>query len=219
MQASRRRETRRSCLSFRDAPTGRRVAPPDDRLRIADKASGHPAIGHKKEINKATWRKPRGIRCHHRPCCLRSEDTLLSHLIVRRIKLVARPIVILFFGEAEVAWSRVCSFTDPSACQTVFQTADVELFPTAKGIFHAEVTQIGINRVLIHRARISLPGVNTVALKHGRKSIGFLTEPNSAPLWHCDFEVLPGDIVVNRCDVAHQRSGANFCYGDVTSER
>ena len=80
-----------------------------------------------------------------------------------------------------MATSRVCSFTDPSACQSVFQTADVELFPTAKGSFHAEVTQIGINRVLIHRLRISLPEVNTVALKHGRKSIGFLTEENSAP--------------------------------------
>jgi AraC-like DNA-binding protein len=112
-----------------------------------------------------------------------------------------------------VAWSRVCSFTDPSACQTAFQTADVELIPTAKGSFHAEVTQIGINRLLIHRVRISLPEVNTVALKHGRKSIGFLTEPNSAPLGHCGFEVLPGDIVVNRSDVAHQRSGANFHYG------
>jgi hypothetical protein len=76
-------------------PTGRRVAPPDDRLRtqarnpsgrrlklwrevkaknpksgrkmsdaifIANKASGHLAIGDKKEMDKATWRKPRGIR-------------------------------------------------------------------------------------------------------------------------------------------------------------
>ena len=74
---------------------GRRVAPPDDRLRtqarnpsgrrlklwrevkaknpksgrkmsdaifIANKASGHVAIGDKKEMDKATWRKPRGIR-------------------------------------------------------------------------------------------------------------------------------------------------------------
>ena len=74
---------------------GRRVAPPDDRLRtqarnpsgrrlklwrevkaknpksgrkisdaifIANRASGHLAIGDKKEIDKATWRKPRGIR-------------------------------------------------------------------------------------------------------------------------------------------------------------
>jgi AraC-like DNA-binding protein len=112
-----------------------------------------------------------------------------------------------------VAWSKVCSFADPLACQAVFQTADVELFPTAKGSFHAEVTQIGINRLLLHRVRISLPEVNTVALRHGRKSIGFLSEPNSAPLRHCGFEVLPGDIVVNRSDVAHQQSGANFHYG------
>jgi AraC-like DNA-binding protein len=112
-----------------------------------------------------------------------------------------------------VASSRVCSFTDPSACQAVFQTADVELFPTARGSFHAEVTQIGINSLLIHRVGISLPEVNTIALKHGRKSIGFLTESNSAPLRHCGFEVLPGDIVVNRSDVTYQRSGANFHYG------
>jgi AraC-like DNA-binding protein len=117
---------------------------------------------------------------------------------------------------AEVATSRVCSFTDPSACQSVFQTADVELFPTAKGSFHAEVTQIGINNLLIHRVCISLPEVNTVALKHGRKSIGFLTESNSAPLRHCGFEVLPGDIVVNRPDVAYQRSGANLHYGAIS---
>jgi AraC-like DNA-binding protein len=118
-----------------------------------------------------------------------------------------------FWRRTEVVLSRVSSFTDPLACQTAFQTADVELFPTAKGSFHAEVTQVGINRLLIHRVRISLPEVNTVALKRGRKSIGFLAEPNSAPLRHCGFEVLPGDIVVNRSDVAHQRSGANFYYG------
>jgi 8-oxo-dGTP diphosphatase len=81
---------RRSCLSFRDAPTGRRAAPPDDRLRTQARnplgrrlklwrgqgkepqistedercyiASGHLAIGDKKEMDKATWRKPRGIR-------------------------------------------------------------------------------------------------------------------------------------------------------------
>lgn len=112
-----------------------------------------------------------------------------------------------------MAWSRVSSFTDPSACQTFFQTADVELLPTTKGSFHAEVAQISINRLLIHRVRISLPEVNIVALKHGRKSIGFLTEPSSAPLRHCGFEVMPGEIVVNRSDVAHQRSAANFHYG------
>jgi hypothetical protein len=137
---------------------------------------------------------------------LRSEESLPSCLLPDQI-------VVFVLGRTEVAWSRVSSFTDPSVCQTIFQTADVELIPTTKGRFHAEVTQIGINKLLIHRVRISLPQVNTVAVKRGRKSIGFLTETNSAPLRHCGFDVLPGDIVVNRSDVAHQRSGANFQYG------
>jgi hypothetical protein len=33
-----------------------------DAIFIANKASGHLAIGDKKEMDKATWRKPRGIR-------------------------------------------------------------------------------------------------------------------------------------------------------------
>jgi 8-oxo-dGTP diphosphatase len=33
-----------------------------DAIFIANKASGHLTIGDKKEIDKATWRKPRGIR-------------------------------------------------------------------------------------------------------------------------------------------------------------
>jgi AraC-like DNA-binding protein len=118
-----------------------------------------------------------------------------------------------------MALSRVFSFDDPSACPAVFPSADVELFPTAKGNFHAEITQVGMDRLLIHRVRISLPEINTVAVKHGRRSIGFLTESNSAPLRHCGFEVLSGDIVVNRSDVAHQRSGANFHYGAMSLPR
>jgi 8-oxo-dGTP diphosphatase len=39
--------------------SGRKMS---DAIFIANKASGHLAIGDKKEIEKATWRKPRGIR-------------------------------------------------------------------------------------------------------------------------------------------------------------
>jgi 8-oxo-dGTP diphosphatase len=34
----------------------------NDAIFIASKASGHLAIGDKKEIDKAMWRKPRGVR-------------------------------------------------------------------------------------------------------------------------------------------------------------
>jgi 8-oxo-dGTP diphosphatase len=39
--------------------SGRKMS---DAIYIAKKASGHLAIGDKKEIDRATWRKPRGIR-------------------------------------------------------------------------------------------------------------------------------------------------------------
>jgi hypothetical protein len=115
-----------------------------------------------------------------------------------------------------VALSRVFSLDDPSACQAVFPSADVELFPTAKGNFHAEITQVGMNRIWMHRIHISLPEINTVAVKPGRRSFGFLTECNSSSLLDCGLEVRHGDIVLNRSDVVHQRSGADFHYGAVS---
>ncbi|MGY3621429.1 helix-turn-helix domain-containing protein [Bradyrhizobium sp. USDA 10063] len=115
-----------------------------------------------------------------------------------------------------MAWSRVFNFADPSACQAAIRSAHLELIPTTKGRFHAEVTQIGMNRLLVHRFGVSLPQVNTVAVKPGRISIGFLTEANLSPFLHCGLEVLPGDIVVNRFDVVHQRSDANLHYGTMS---
>jgi AraC-like DNA-binding protein len=102
------------------------------------------------------------------------------------------------------------------ACQAVIWSADCELFPTAIGRFRAELTQIGMNTLWMHRIRVSLPQVNTVAVKPGRRAIGFLIEPNSSPLQHCGLEVLPGDIIVNGFDVTHQRSDANFHYGTMS---
>ena len=36
-------------------------------------------------------------------------------------------------------WSRVVSFTDPFSYQSAFRSVEVELFPTAKGKFRAEL--------------------------------------------------------------------------------
>jgi AraC-like DNA-binding protein len=115
-----------------------------------------------------------------------------------------------------VPWSRVFRFSDPLECQAVIWSADCELFPTAKGSFRAELTQIGMNSLWMHRIRVSLPQVNTVAVKPGRRSIGFLTELNSSPFLHCGLEVSPGDIIVNRFDVVHQRSDAKLHYGTMS---
>jgi AraC-like DNA-binding protein len=115
-----------------------------------------------------------------------------------------------------VSWCRVFSFSDPLECQSVIWSADCELLPTAKGNFRAELTQVGMNSLWMHRIRVSLPQLNTVTVKHGRRAIGFLIEPNSSPLLHCGLEALPGDIIVNGFDVTHQRSDANLHYGTMS---
>src|SRR5215813_9465539 len=115
-----------------------------------------------------------------------------------------------------MALSRIFKLDDPSACEAVFPSVDVELFPIAKGNFHAEITQVGMNRLWVHRIHISLPEINTVAVNSGRTSIGFLTECNSSSLLDCGVDVRPGDIVMNRSDVVHQRSDADFRYATVS---
>jgi AraC-like DNA-binding protein len=114
-----------------------------------------------------------------------------------------------------VASSGVFSVDDPLASQAVFPSADVELVPTAKGTFHAEIVQVGLNGLWMHRIHISLPEIATVRVKPSRRSIGFLTERSSS-LLHCGQEVRPGDIIVNRSDVVHQRSDADLHYGTVS---
>ena len=48
--------------------SGRKMS---DAIFVAKKASGRLAIGDKKEIDRATWRKPRGIRLTPTSCYVR----------------------------------------------------------------------------------------------------------------------------------------------------
>src|SRR5258707_3526559 len=103
MQASRSRETRRSCLSFRDAPTGRRVAPPDDRLRTqARNPSGRrlklwrevkePQIGTEDELYSSLIKPPvifrpdLGFRSEEHTSELQSRQYLVCRLLLEKKK-------------------------------------------------------------------------------------------------------------------------------------
>ena len=114
-----------------------------------------------------------------------------------------------------MAWSRVLCFTDPLACQAAFPHTDVEILPSTRD-FRVEITQVSTNRLWLQRIRASSPTVCTTASKPGRQSIGFLTESNLSSYQHCGMEVMPGDVVVDSCDVVHRRSGADFDYGSIS---
>jgi hypothetical protein len=111
-----------------------------------------------------------------------------------------------------VAWSRVCSFTDPLACQAAFPYSDIEILPTTKD-FRVEMTQVAMSRLWLQRTHISSPTVSIATVKPGRRSIGFLTESSLSTYHHCGIEVMPGDIIDNTLEAEHRRCGPGFDYG------
>jgi AraC-like DNA-binding protein len=115
--------------------------------------------------------------------------------------------------------SRVLSFTDPFAYQSAFRSVEVELFPTAKGKFCAELTQVSMNKLWMHGAHEDLPRVYIGAVKPDRAAIGFLTRANQPAMQHCGMEVLPGDIIINDTDLMYRRTEANCDWGSMSLPR
>lgn len=109
-------------------------------------------------------------------------------------------------------FSRVLKFSDPLPCQAAVQGSDVEIFPTTRGDFITEITQIRMDRLWMQRFYASLRQVITLASKPDRRSISFLTQSGPS-LQHCGMEVSPGAIIVNGFNVVHQRSEANIHRG------
>lgn len=113
-------------------------------------------------------------------------------------------------------WSRVLSFSDPFAYQSAFRSVDVELFPTAKGKFYAELTQVSMNKLWVHGAHENLPRVYVGAVKPHRTAIGFLTRSNQPAMQHCGMEVLPGHIIINDAELMYRRTEADCDWGSIS---
>jgi len=110
-------------------------------------------------------------------------------------------------------WSRVLSFTDPFPYQAAIRAADVELFPTARGEFHAELTQITLNQLWMQRFDEKLPQVYASRVRPGRRVIGFLTAEHQPGMQHCGIDVSPRDIIISNYDVMHHRTGGGCRFG------
>jgi AraC-like DNA-binding protein len=113
-------------------------------------------------------------------------------------------------------WSKVLTFTDPFPYQATIRAADLELFPTARGKFHAELTQVCMNQLWMQRFHQNLPLVVAGAIKAGRRIISFLTTAKPTAMQHRGMDVSSGDIIVNDSDVLHQRTGAGFRMGGMS---
>jgi AraC-like DNA-binding protein len=109
-------------------------------------------------------------------------------------------------------WSKVLSFDDPFQYQSSIRAADVELYPTTRGEFRAELTQVNLHQLWMQRFDEKLPQVYAGRVRPGRRVIGFLTTDQPG-LQHCGVEVSPRDIVVSNHDVMHHRTRGDCRYG------
>ena len=111
-------------------------------------------------------------------------------------------------------WSKVLSFTDPFPYQKALRISDVELFPTAKGEFRAELMQINLSKLWMQRGHENLPHVVVGTVRPVRKAITFLTKEQE--MVYCGQEVLPGSIIIQRTGSQHRRNGADRHWGSMS---
>jgi hypothetical protein len=112
-------------------------------------------------------------------------------------------------------WSRVLSFTDPFPYQATVRATDVEMIPTKRGNFLAELTQVTFDRLWMQRFHEMQPQVHTSQIRPGRKVIAFLTG-EQPPLLHRGKELSPREIVVCNYDVMHHRTEGEARFGSMS---
>jgi hypothetical protein len=70
-----------------------------------------------------------------------------------------------------VAWSKVLTFTDPFQYTAAVRAADMQIFPTARGEFRAELTQVTMNELWMQRFNENLPRVHKRSSKAGSQGV------------------------------------------------
>src|SRR5712672_3324232 len=96
--------------------------------------------------------------------------------------------------------SEISRFDDPDRYQTAIRGAEIEIYPTAAGVFRAELTKVDFQRLWMQRGYESLPRIRLGKANQNRISLYFLASKNEEPIWHCGSEVSPGEIIVDSSD-------------------
>jgi AraC-like DNA-binding protein len=112
----------------------------------------------------------------------------------------------------ELAWSKVLTFVDPFQYTEAVRAADMQIFPTAKGEFRAELTQVTINELWMQRFAENLPRVHKGAARPGRRVFSFLTEDQ--PEVHNRGRLLSlGELCADDHEMQHVITTGNYHFG------
>jgi len=80
------------------------------------------------------------------------------------------------------------TFQDPTPYQTAIRPGEVELFPTARGKFHAALTQVDFDHLWVQFGNETLPRVAHSTLRN-RGNVAFLADSNQPAAKYCGREV------------------------------
>ncbi len=112
--------------------------------------------------------------------------------------------------------STIQSFSDPYPYQAAIRGAQLEVLPTEKEDFRAELTKIDLHRLWMQRGDESLPRVFHGAVSPQRAVIGFLTDSDQPECRHCGTNVSPGDVIVDDQNQMHRQTGASCRWGSMS---
>lgn len=114
-----------------------------------------------------------------------------------------------------MAWSRFIAFDDPFHYQSAIRAGDWEIFPTVKGQFRAELTQVVMNELWMQRFSEELPRVHKGAINSGRKVITFPTE-RQPEIYNRGRLLSFGEMCADDYEVQHSRTTGHFRFGAVS---
>ena len=110
--------------------------------------------------------------------------------------------------------SRTLTFSDPFPYQKALRLADVELLPTTKGDFRAELTQITFDKIWMQCGSETLPHVVAGTVKPIRRAILFNSKAQETV--YRGMNVMPGGIIVHKADFEHRRNEENCSWGSMS---
>src|SRR5438552_13486930 len=113
--------------------------------------------------------------------------------------------------------SAVRAFTDPDAYYAGIRAQRVEGVGTARGNFHAELTRIDFERLLMQRADENLPRVMLIAARPERVAIIFATEQAQPAMHVSGMALARGEILAwdSRLE-GHHRSATACRWGSMS---
>jgi AraC-like DNA-binding protein len=111
---------------------------------------------------------------------------------------------------------RIFEFTDPDRYQAAIRASNIELFPTTRGAFFAELTQIDLHRLWMQRGNENLPTISHGVVTADRAVIEFLSGWDQPAFQHNGVDVPAGEIVVDNRRSAHRRCSRSHHWGSMS---